>query len=259
MAISDQERERLRRRFDDYHRTGDTAIRDELVHAHLRLAVHLARRFDNRGVPLDDLIQVASLGLLKAVERFDSERGLEFSTFATPTVVGELKRHFRDKGWSVRVPRRVQDLHVRLNVLVGELTHQLGRSPTIAELAQAARTSAEEVLEAMEAAQAYRAASLDAPGLDGDRPGAAGTLGQTDEALFQVENRMLVERLLAHMAPREQLMVRLRFYEEMTQSEIADRLDISQMHVSRLLSRCLDNFRKLLEAEGLDQDGLGSP
>ena len=259
MAISDREREHLRSRFDDYHRTGDTAIRDELVRAHLRLAVHLARRFDNRGVPLDDLIQVASLGLLKAVERFDSERGLEFSTFATPTVVGELKRHFRDKGWSVRVPRRVQDLHVRLNVLVGELTHQLGRSPTIAELAQAARTSSEEVLEAMEAAQAYRAASLDAPGLDGDRPGAAGTLGHTDQALFQVENRMLVERLLATMAPREQLMVRLRFYEEMTQSEIADRLDISQMHVSRLLSRCLDNFRELLEAEGLDEDGLGSP
>ncbi len=257
MAISDRERDHLRRRFDDYHRTGDTAVRDELVTAHLRLAIHLARRFDNRGVPLDDLIQVASLGLLKAVERFDSERGLEFSTFATPTVVGELKRHFRDKGWSARVPRRVQDLHVRLNVLVGELTHQLGRSPTIAELAQAARTSAEEVLEAMEAAEAYRAASLDGPSLNGDRPGVAGTLGQTDEALFQVENRMLVERLLATMAPREQLMVRLRFYEEMTQSEIADRLDISQMHVSRLLTRCLDNFRQLLEAEGLDQDGLG--
>ena len=128
VAISDRERDHLRRRFDDYHRTGDTAVRDELVSAHLRLAVHLARRFDNRGVPLDDLIQVASLGLLKAVERFDSERGLEFSTFATPTVVGELKRYFRDKGWSARVPRRVQDLHVRLNVLVGELTHQLGRS-----------------------------------------------------------------------------------------------------------------------------------
>ena len=257
MAISDAERERLRRRFDDYHRTGDPAIRDELVTAHLRLAIHLARRFNNRGVPLDDLIQVASLGLLKAVERFDSERGLEFSTFATPTIVGELKRHFRDKGWSVRVPRRVQELHVRLNVLVGELTHQHGRSPTIAELAVATRTSEEEVLEAMDAAQAYRSASLDAPGRDGDASGPAiPQLGRADESLFQVENKLLVEELLAPLPPREQLMVRLRFYQEMTQSEIAERLDISQMHVSRLLGRCLEQFRQSLEAGGLDDDGL---
>ncbi|CAN5616142.1 N/A [soil metagenome] len=260
MPISDDERARLRRRFDDYGRTGDPAVRDELVAAHLRLAVHLARRFNNRGVPLDDLIQVASLGLLKAVERFEPERGLEFSTFATPTIVGELKRHFRDKGWSVRVPRRVQELHVRLNVLVGELTHQLGRSPTIAELAAAARTSEEEVLEAMEAAQAYRSASLDAPGSDGEGPGpGASQLGQDDEGLFQVENKILVERLLATLPAREQLMVRLRFYEEMTQSEIAERLDISQMHVSRLLSRCLLQFRELLAAGGFDDIDPSQP
>ncbi len=257
MPISDDERARLRGRFDDYHRTGDPAIRDELVAAHLRLAVHLARRFGNRGVPLDDLTQVASLGLLKAVERFDPGRGLEFSTFATPTIVGELKRHFRDKGWSVRVPRRVQELHVRLNVLVGELTHRYGRSPTIAELALAARASQEEVLEAMEAAQAYRSASLDAPGNDRDGAGPAiAELGHADDRLFQVENKLLVERLLADLPPREQLMVRLRFYEEMTQSEIAERLDISQMHVSRLLARCLERFRDLLEAEGLDDEGV---
>jgi len=256
LPISDDERARLRGRFDDFRRTGDPTVRDELVSAHLRLAIHLARRFNNRGVPLDDLIQVASLGLLKAVERFEPERGLEFSTFATPTIVGELKRHFRDKGWSVRVPRRVQELHVRLNVLVGDLTHQLGRSPTIAELAAAARTSEEEVLEAMEAAQAYRSASLDAPGPDGDGPGlGASQLGQADEGLFQVENKILVERLLATLPPREQLMVRLRFYEEMTQSEIAERLDISQMHVSRLLARCLAQFRDLLAAGGFDEEG----
>lgn len=256
MPISDDERERLRRRFDDYHRSGDAAVRDELVAAHLRLAVHLARRFANRGVPLDDLIQVSSLGLLKAVERFDPERGLEFSTFATPTIVGELKRHFRDKGWSVRVPRRVQELHVRLNVLVSELTHTHRRSPTIAELAVAARTSEEEVLEAMEAAQAYRSASLDAPGHDGDNAPSSPQLGRADENLFQVENKLLVEKLLATLAPREQLMVRLRFYEEMTQSEIAERLDISQMHVSRLLGRCLELFRLMLEAGSLDDEGL---
>jgi len=257
LPISDDERKRLRGRFDDYHRSGDPAVRDELVAAHLRLAVHLARRFSNRGVPLDDLIQVASLGLLKAVERFDPERGLEFSTFATPTIVGELKRHFRDKGWSVRVPRRVQELHVRLNVLVSQLTHEHGRSPTIRELALAARTSEEEVLEAMEAAQAYRSASLDAPGHHGDNAGPGiPQLGRSDENLFQVDNKLLVGKLLATLAPREQLMVRLRFYEEMTQSEIAERLDISQMHVSRLLGRCLEQFRLMLEAGGLDDEGL---
>ncbi len=261
MPISEDERERLRGRFHDYRRTGDPAIRDELVAAHMRLAVHLARRFDNRGVPLDDLIQVASLGLLKAVERFEIERALEFSTFATPTIVGELKRHFRDKSWSVRVPRRVQELHVRLNALVGELTQRLGRSPTIAELAVAARTSEEEVLEAMEAAQAYRSASLDAPSDDdGTLPLV---LGRADQDLFRVEDKLVVDRLLAELAPRERLMVRLRFFEEMTQSEIAERLGISQMHVSRLLSRCLDRFRDLLEADGLadaaaDEHGEGA-
>ncbi|QXC63529.1 sigma-70 family RNA polymerase sigma factor [Aquihabitans sp. G128] len=175
-------------------------------------------------------------------------------------MVGELKRHFRDKGWSVRVPRRVQELHVRLNVLVGELTQSLGRSPTIGELAGAARTSEEEVLEAMEAAQAYRSASLDAPGPDGEGPGSGpAQLGQADEGLFQVENKILVERLLATLAPREQLMVRLRFYEEMTQSEIAERLDISQMHVSRLLARCLQQFREVLAAGGFDDIDPSQP
>src|SRR3954468_19290732 len=137
MGLDDQEREELRRKFVDYAATGDLALRDELIEAHLRLAEHLARRFANRGVPVDDLIQVASLGLVKAVERFDPDRGLEFSTFATPTIVGELKRHFRDKGWAVRVPRRVQELHVEINSLVGGMTQRLGRSPTIAELATA--------------------------------------------------------------------------------------------------------------------------
>ncbi|MCU1499984.1 MAG: polymerase sigma factor SigF [Acidimicrobiales bacterium] len=256
MALSDEDRAQLRRGFDEYRRTGDPATRDELISLHLGLAIHLARRFDHRGVPLDDLIQVASLGLLKAVERFEPERGLEFSTFATPTIVGELKRHFRDKGWSIRVPRRVQELHGRINVLVTELSQALGRSPTIHELARSARTSEEEVLEAIEAAQAYRSTSLDAtrPGDEGQAPRQ---LGQEDERLFQVENKILVERLLAGLAPREQLMVRLRFYEEMTQAEIASRLGISQMHVSRLLERCLRQFRDLLTAGGIEGSDAG--
>src|SRR3954452_16068654 len=127
MGLDDQEREELRRKFVDYAATGDLALRDELIEAHLRLAEHLARRFANRGVPVDDLIQVASLGLVKAVERFDPDRGLEFSTFATPTIVGELKRHFRDKGWAVRVPRRVQELHLQLSSVVSGLAQELGR------------------------------------------------------------------------------------------------------------------------------------
>ena len=253
MAIDDEERRHLRRRFEAYRATGDPAIRDELATANLRLAVHLARRFAHRGVPVDDLEQVASLGLLKAIERFEPDRGLEFSTFATPTIVGELKRHFRDKGWAVRVPRRVQELHVRLNALVAELTQDLGRSPTIAELATAARTSQEEVLEAMEAAQAYRSSSIDGgPGSDDDDGGAVPQLGNEDRALFATENRLLVEGLLSQLAPRDQLMLRLRFFEEMTQSEIAERLGISQMHVSRLLTRCLEDLRRRVEGDGAD-------
>ena len=137
MSFDEEERQRLRSLFEEFDRTGDRRLRDELIESHLRLAEHLARRFANRGVALDDLVQVASLGLVKAVERFEPERGLEFSTFATPTIVGELKRHFRDKGWAVRVPRRVQELHVEVNSLVGDLTQRYGRSPTIAELVRA--------------------------------------------------------------------------------------------------------------------------
>jgi RNA polymerase sigma-B factor len=240
------DRSQQRELFVTYHRTRDLAVRDELVAANLRLALHLARRFANRGVSIDDLEQVASLGLLRAIDRFDPDRKLEFSTFATPTIMGELKRHFRDKGWSVRVPRRVQELHLRLNSVVADLTHQLGRSPTITELASAARASEEEVLEAMEAAQAYRSASLD--GRADSYPESAGAqLGVDDLGLFQAENRLLVEELLAHLAPREQLLLRLRFYEEMTQQQIAERLGVSQMHVSRLLARCLEDLRRRVE------------
>lgn len=244
MAIDDTERDAQKVLLETYYRTRDLAVRDQLVAANLRLALHLARRFANRGVSLDDLEQVASLGLLRAIDRFDPHRGLEFSTFATPTIVGELKRHFRDKGWAVRVPRRVQELHMRLNTTVAELTHHLGRSPTIAELATAARASEEEVLEAMEAAQAYRSHSIDATP-HGDRDGdGRDQLGADDLGLFQAENRLLVEELLAHLAPRDQLLLRLRFYEEMTQQQIAERLGVSQMHVSRLLARCLEDLRR---------------
>ena len=248
MSLDDEERQRLRDLFVQFAETRDRTMRDELIEAHLRLAEHLARRFANRGVALDDLIQVASLGLVKAVERFEPDRGLEFSTFATPTIVGELKRHFRDKGWAVRVPRRVQELHVEVNTLVGELTQRYGRSPTISELARMAGTSEEEVLEAMEAAQAYRSASFDAPVGDNDEGrGIASQLGDEDMNMFAAENRLLITSLLTTLPRREQLMLRLRFYEGMTQSQIADRLGISQMHVSRLLTKSLALLRDRVE------------
>lgn len=252
-AQNDAERERLRSRFAELAATGDPAIRDELINAHLRLAHHLARRFANRGIPLEDLVQVASLGLVKAVDRFDPSRGLEFSTFATPTIVGELKRWFRDKGWSMRVPRQVQELHVQLNAVVGTLTNQLGRSPTIVELAAATSHSTEEVIEAMEAGRSYQPASLDTPA------GEAGTgleaqLGSDDTAMFRAEDRVVIEQLLSLLPKREQLMVRLRFFDGMTQTEIAQRLGISQMHVSRLLARSIEALRAASQRE----DGAGA-
>src|ERR1700704_588258 len=179
MSFDANQRGELRAKFVAFADTGDLGLRDELVAPHLGLAEYLARRFANRGEPLDDLVQVASLGLLKAVDRFDPGRGVEFSTYATHTVVGELKRHFRDKGWAVRAPRRMQELYLRLGKVVASLGQELGRSPTIAELALETEVSEEEVREALEAGQAYRFASIDAP-VTGDTEGdtLASRLGQ---------------------------------------------------------------------------------
>jgi RNA polymerase sigma-B factor len=244
MAADENDRDELRRKFEEYASTRDRAIRDELVAAHMGLAEYLARRFTNRGEPLDDLLQVASLGLLKAVDRFDPERGLEFSTYATPTIVGELKRHFRDKGWAVRVPRRVQELHLRLGTVVSTLSQELGRSPTIPEIAQAAKVSEEEVVEAIEAGHAYRFTSLDAPSGGEDESALSNQLGVDDQALIDSEHRVALSPLIARFPPRERMILHLRFFEGMTQSEIASRLGISQMHVSRLLARSLAQLRE---------------
>jgi RNA polymerase sigma-B factor len=246
MAFDSDERAELRQKFADYAATRDAVLRDELIAAHLGLAEYLARRFANRGEPLDDLIQVASVGLLKAVDRFDPDRGLEFSTYATPTIVGELKRHFRDKGWAVRVPRRVQELHLRLAKVVNTLGQELGRSPTITEIARYAEVSEEEVLEAIEAGHAYRFASLDAPtgGGDEDASTLASQLGEEDPSMEDIEHRVALSPLLAKLPPRERTILHLRFFEGMTQSEIASRLGISQMHVSRLLARSLAQLRE---------------
>lgn len=247
MAFDSRERDELRRKFREYAQSRDRGLRDDLITAHMGLAEYLARRFTNRGEPLDDLIQVAALGLLKAVDRFDPERGLEFSTYATPTIVGELKRHFRDKGWAVRVPRRVQELHLRLAGVVGSLSQELGRSPTIGEIAQAAGVSEEEVLEAIEAGHAYRFTSLDAPSGSDDESSLSAELGAEDKRLVESEHRVTLSPLIAQFPPRERMILHLRFFEGLTQSEIAGRLGISQMHVSRLLARALAQLRTQAE------------
>ncbi|MDQ1517649.1 MAG: polymerase sigma-B factor [Actinomycetota bacterium] len=252
MAFEATDRHELRSKLEEYARTGDKVLRDEIVGSQVGLAEYLARRFKNRGEPIEDLIQVALLGLLKAVERFDPSRGLEFSTFATPTIVGELKRHFRDKGWAVRVPRRVQELHLRMGSVVNNLSQELGRSPTIPEIAARAEVSIDEVLEAMEAGRAYRFSSIDAPANDDeDRAAspAAAQLGEDDDGLEEVEQRMLLSPLIASLPKREQMIIHLRFFRGMTQSEIAARLGISQMHVSRLLARSLVQLRDRAGAE----------
>lgn len=248
MSFDAGQREALRRKFAEFAESRDPGLRDELIEAHLGLAEYLARRFGNRGEPLDDLVQVASVGLLKAVDRFDPERAVEFSTYATHTIVGELKRHFRDKGWAVRAPRRMQELYLRLGKIVGTLSQELGRSPTIQELALEAQVSEEEVLEALEAGQAYRFASLDAPSPgdeDGDSMGAH--LGSEDSGMIDAEHRASLSPLIAKLPQREQTILHLRFFEGLTQSEIASRLGISQMHVSRLLARSLAQLRAAAE------------
>ncbi len=225
-------------------------IRSELVELHLPLVEYLARRFRNRGEWLDDLTQVATIGLIKSIDRFDLERGVEFSTYATPTIVGEIKRHFRDKGWAVRVPRRLQELKLALAKAVGELAQNLGRAPTVAELAQHLQMSEEEVLEGLESANAYSTVSLDAPDSgDEDAPAVAESLGIVDEALEGVEYRESLKPLLEQLPPREKRILLLRFFGNMTQSQIATELGISQMHVSRLLARTLAQLR-----EGLTSD-----
>ncbi|MFF5103095.1 RNA polymerase sigma factor SigF [Streptomyces sp. NPDC000134] len=224
-------------------------LRNRLVRMHLPLVEHLARRFRNRGEPLDDLTQVATIGLIKSVDRFDPDRGVEFSTYATPTVVGEIKRHFRDKGWAVRVPRRLQELRLSLTTATAELSQLHGRSPTVHELAEKLGISEEEVLEGLESANAYSTLSLDVPDTDDESPAVADTLGAEDEALEGVEYRESLKPLLEDLPPREKRILLLRFFGNMTQSQIAQEVGISQMHVSRLLARTLAQLREKLLVE----------
>jgi len=225
--------------------------RESLVRLHLPLVEHLARRFAGRGEPYDDLVQVGTIGLIKAVDRFDTDRGVEFSTYATPTIVGEIKRHFRDRGWAIRVPRRLQELRLAISNATSELSQELGRSPTVPELAERIGVGDEEILEGLESANAYTTLSLDAPEGPGDRTSSvAESLGDYDDALATVEDRETIKPLLDLLDERSRRILGLRFFRGMTQSQIATEVGISQMHVSRLLSRALETLREKLDEAG---------
>lgn len=224
--------------------------RDSLVHLHLPLVEHCARRFRNRGEPFEDLVQVGTIGLIKSIDRFDTERGVEFSTYATPTIIGEIKRYFRDKGWAIRVPRRLQELRMQISAAGAELTQSLGRSPTPSELAQNIGCTVEEILEGIESSNAYSTLSLDAGDNNSDDGGAATMLdaiGINDAGLEHVEIRESIKPLLESLPPREKTILMLRFFKNMTQSQIAVEIGVSQMHVSRLLNRTLEQLRASLE------------
>jgi len=228
-----------------WHEDGDRAARGELAERMLPLARSLARRYAGKGEPLDDLEQVASLGLLKAIDRFDVSREVRFATFAVPTIAGELKRHFRDRGWMLRVPREIQELSARVVRSREALTRELGRSPTVPEVATALGTGVEQVLDAVRAADAYRMMSLDEPLAEG--AGALDAIGGDDEGYELAEHRVLLRRGLDGLGEREREIVRLRYYEGLTQREIARAVGVSQMHVSRLIRRSIDAMRDTIE------------
>jgi RNA polymerase sigma-B factor len=235
----------IRRLLCRWHEDGDRAARAELAERMLPLARSLARRYAGKGEPLDDLEQVASLGLLKAIDRFDVSRDVRFATFAVPTIAGELKRHFRDRGWMLRVPRDVQELCARVVRCRETLTRELGRSPTVPEVATTLGAGVEQVLEALRAADAYRMMSLDEPLAEG--AGALEAIGGDDEGFALAEHRVLLRRGLDGLGAREREIVRLRFYEGLTQREIARAVGVSQMHVSRLIRRSIDAMRDTIE------------
>ena len=241
-SASRSDRDLLRR----YHDRGDLEARERLIEQYLPLVRSLARRYANRGEQLEDLVQVGCIGLIKAIDRFDVDRGVELTTYATPNIIGEIKRHFRDKGWSVRVPRGLQELNVRLSQLLEQLTVQLERSPTIAELAKAAGVDEEQVLEALESGQAYTTVSLSAPAGHGDDSDLdpLESLGQLEHEYEVSEDRAILAPGLKALDERERRIIHLRFWEGLTQSQIAQQVGISQMHVSRLIRRSLEKVRE---------------
>jgi len=234
-----------------YHEHGDLAAREQLIEQYMSLVRSLARRYAYRGEQLDDLVQIGAIGLIKAIDRFDLDRGVELTTYATPNIIGEIKRHFRDKGWSVRVPRGLQELNVQLSRLIEQLTVQLARSPTIPELAKAAGVEEEQVLEALESGRAYSSLSLNTGG-GSDEEGELDPLESigTEEHQYSVsEDRAVLAPGFRALDERERMILHLRFFEGLTQSQIAQQVGISQMHVSRLIRRSLEKIREEIAAD----------
>src|SRR5712692_5905647 len=241
------DRDLLRR----YHEEGDLAAREQLIEQYMSLVRSLARRYSYRGEQLEDLVQIGAIGLIKAIDRFDLSRGVELTTYATPNIIGEIKRHFRDKGWAVRVPRGLQELNVQLSRLIEQLTVQLSRSPTIPELAKAAGAQEEDVLEALESGRAYSSLSLSTGGTqdDGEELDPLESIG-TEEHQYEVsEDRAVLAPGFRVLDARERKILHLRFFEGLTQSQIAQQVGISQMHVSRLIRRSLEKIRDEIAAE----------
>jgi RNA polymerase sigma-B factor len=232
-----------------YHEEGDLEARDQLIEQYMSLVRALARRYAYRGEQLEDLVQIGAIGLIKAVDRFDVERGVELTTYATPNIVGEIKRHFRDKGWAVRVPRALQELNVRLSRLIEQLTVEHGRSPTIRELAAAAGVEEEEVLEALESGRAYAAVSLSAGGGGEDDLDPLESIGAEERQYEASEDRVVLAPGFRALEERERRILQLRFFEGLTQSQIAQQIGISQMHVSRLIRRSLETIRETIEVD----------
>ena len=235
-----------------YHEQGDLAAREQLIEQYMSLVRSLARRYSYRGEQLEDLVQIGAIGLIKAIDRFDVNRGVELTTYATPNIIGEIKRHFRDRGWSVRVPRGLQELNIQLSRLIEQLTVQNGRSPTIPELAKAASVTDEEVLEALESGRAYSSLSLSAGSGGHDDDGELDPLESlgTEEHQYEVsEDRAVLAPGFRVLDERERKILHLRFFEGLTQSQIAQQVGISQMHVSRLIRRSLEKIRDEIAAE----------
>jgi RNA polymerase sigma-B factor len=236
------DRELLRR----YHEDGDASAREELVNRHLPLVRSLARRYAGRGESLEDIEQVGAIGLIKAIDRYELSREVALTTYATPNVVGEIKRHFRDKGWAIRVPRALQELNGKMGPTIERLTSKLGRSPSIAEIAAEFQTSTEQVLEALEAGSAYAPLSLSAGPSGDEELDPMETIGSEDEEFDRSDDRTSLEPALAALPEREREILRMRFEDGLTQTQIADRVGISQMHVSRLIRRSLERMRTQL-------------
>jgi RNA polymerase sigma-B factor len=235
------------------YRDGDTEARDQLVERFLPLARQLARRYQRASEPLDDLLQVASMGLIKAIDRFDADREIAFSSYAVPTILGEIKRHFRDRTWAVRVPRDLQELTLKVDRAVGQLSDELRRQPSVAEIGDALGADEEDVLEALQAGGAYRAVSFEAPrggnGGEDDATTLADSIGIDEEGFDRAEERATLARLLATVSPREREVLRMRFEEDMTQAEIGAVIGVSQMQVSRVIRQALARLRAAADSD----------